>query len=175
MRHRYTNRVVVLITLLLVAAAASIAWRQSRPSAPPPETSSVPGARAPLDQGLVDLGKDVYARACMGCHASNEPGREVPRRLSGQTAELLALEGGPDYLVNLMLYGASGPAAPGQRPLRHPPFGNLSDRELTGVLNFLCSEDDTESALFTPETIARFRSTPRTREEVAASRPTPGG
>lgn len=179
MRHIYTNRVVVLITAMLLAAAALVAWFRSRPPPPLPTPPPAPHGGAAADDRLLDLGAQVYARACLGCHAPDEPDRHVPRRLARQTADLLTHEGGRAYLANLLLYGASGQPAPGGRSLRHPPFATLTDREAAGVLNLILADADPNadadaqpaSAPFTPADIAHARATPLAREDVPASRP----
>jgi len=171
MRHVYTNRVVVLMTVLLLAAAALAAWLRSRPPAPSP--APAPRAGAPTDDRHLEAGRQAWVRACAGCHASGEPGRPVPSRLSRQTEQLAAAEGGRAYLVDLMLYGASAPAEPGARRFRHPPFDTLTDAEIAGVLNLLLAAAEPAPPPFAPADITPARATPRTREDVAASRPRP--
>ena len=78
MRHVYTSRVVCLISALLAGAAVLWAWRQRRPSvalqhaASPVVTSAEANASA--------RGREVYARACIACHASDDAphGRLTP-------------------------------------------------------------------------------------------------
>ena len=169
MRHIYTNRVVILISALLAGAAALWAWRQSRPGAALEHTPA-PGATLTSADGAV-LGREVYARACISCHAPDDPGHTAPSRLRAQTSALLAAEGGRTYVANLLLYGASGQRATetGTRRFRHPPFGELSDQEIANVLNVLPAE--VPVPVFTADEIARLRGTPLSTEQVAAQRP----
>lgn len=63
------------------------------------------------------LGASVFDEHCSGCHVQ-----------VAQAPRLLMAEGGRDYLVNLLLFGAEG-------EVRHPAYDELSDEEIAASLN----------------------------------------
>lgn len=111
----------------------------------------------------------VWEDRCSGCHATLD---YIPA--------LFAAEGGREYLVDLMLFGAQGEARIyGQmQSLRHRPFaGNFDDEQMAGLLNLMLvawgNEDalPTGAELYTPAEIAAARPREVPQDEVLLSRP----
>src|SRR5690606_34411843 len=92
---------------------------------------------------------------CSGCHATLD---YIPA--------LFAADGGREYLIDVMLFGAQGEARIyGQLvSLRHRPFaGTFDDEQMTGLLNLMMVAWGNEEAL--PEATELY-----TAAEVAAAR-----
>jgi hypothetical protein len=182
MRHLYVNRATLLIGLLLVLAAALFGWLRSqglvlvllidqdRLEALDEVGDDPASAPAPDDAwAWRELGADVFAASCQGCHAELP---HLPRFIERGSAR--------DYLVDFMLFGFDGAAViDGERvAFRHPPFARLGDDELAASLNHSLTAWGNEGALpagfelYEPETFEERRDLDLTREEVAEERPT---
>ena len=106
---------------------------------------------------------------CSGCHETLD---YIPA--------LFAAEGGREYLVDLMLFGAQGEARiyGETQSLRHRPFaGNYSDEQIAGLLNLTLVAWGNEEALpdgavlYEPEEIAAARPKEIPQDEVLLTRP----
>ena len=181
MRHTYTNRVVLLITLLLIGMAVLFASVRSSASpasgaaARDPSSNGIPEspdpATAPATQPVqspqatqpspwmnhsawFETGQRVYVSDCADCHASREPGRTVPRALQASVEKILTTETGREDLINVLLHGR------GITRRRHPAFDELSNAELAAVLNFMqvgARDTPPPGEPYTPEQIAVLR------------------
>ncbi len=85
-------------------------------------------------------GAKVYTANCSGCHqvtGQGIPGVFPP--LAGHIPEILAKDGGRDYLIKMMLYGVQG--AMKIKGMNYngvmPAFAQLKDEEIAAVLNHI--------------------------------------
>ena len=119
----------------------------------------------PREQMLAD-GERVYQRNCQACHGrdgSGTPGTFPP--LAGHAPDLLAAEGGRDYLVDVTLYGLGGEIEVKGRTYRGvmPGFDRLDDEQIAAMLNYTATAWGNEDAL--PEDFTLYEP-----EEVRARR-----
>ncbi|RIH86753.1 c-type cytochrome [Calidithermus roseus] len=92
---------------------------------------------------------NVYQQ-CQGCHQTNGtgiPGVFPP--LAGHVPQVLAAKGGREYLINVLLYGLAGEiSVKGQKYSgAMPPFAQLTDEQLAGVLNHISTQWGNDKAL----------------------------
>jgi len=85
-------------------------------------------------------GESVYGANCSSCHQTTGeglPGAFPP--LAGHVPDILAAEGGRDYLVNVLLYGLQGEIQMGGGTYNSvmPGWQQLSDQELADVLTYI--------------------------------------
>jgi hypothetical protein len=196
MRHVYVNRAAIVLAVLLVVSTALFAWWRSQDLAlvvlvdasrleaadgdaeADDEAEAEAEAEADADtaaDGADDdawewevLGGALYAGSCRGCHL----------RLTHVPA-LVAADGGRAYLIDLLLFGFAGEAEIDGSLERfdHPPFAELSDEDVAGVLNHLLvswgNEEDLpdDVALYRPAEVAGARDRDLTPAEVAERRP----
>ncbi|MBA2668599.1 MAG: c-type cytochrome [Trueperaceae bacterium] len=100
-----------------------------------------------------ELGAQVYAANCSGCHQAN--GRGIPGAfppVAGHGAELYALDGGRAYLVDVLLYGLQGAIEVNDQAYNGmmPAWPHLSDDQIAAVLNHIVAgwADEDEPADF---------------------------
>jgi cytochrome c oxidase subunit 2 len=110
-------------------------------------------------------GEAAYAN-CAACHQAN--GRGIPGAfppLAGHMPDLVAREGGREYLIEVVLYGLQGPITVlGNRyDALMPGFGYLSDVDVASLLNYALHAWENDELL--PEDFEAI-----TPEEVAAQR-----
>lgn len=119
--------------------------------------------------GTIDVtaGLRVYNANCLACHqASGDgiPGVFPPLR--GHVSEVLAAEGGREYLVSAVLFGLAGRIEVAGRSYDGlmPSWGHLGDAQLAAVLSYVAtawagphdlSRDD---LVFTPEEVLAARA-----------------
>ncbi len=126
-----------------------------------------------------EQGQSVYTRSCAGCHGAEGAGiAGVFPPLAGHIPELLALEGGANYLIHTIVYGLQGPievdgvAYDGSMP----SWNGLSEADIAAVLNHIAvswGNDETLRAgtvLFAPADVAAVRGQERTAADVLALR-----
>ena len=109
----------------------------SAASEPSPAEASSSGAAIPSVDGAT-----LYARTCAGCHQGN--GQGIPGvfpPLAGHVPALLAADGGRQYLIDVVLFGLTGPITIGGQSYNGmmPPQSDLSDAAVAGVLNHIAS------------------------------------
>lgn len=132
--------------------------------------------QAELAQAIGD-GEHVFEENCIGCHQANGRGvmGAVPPHV-GHTpylAQATGGGGGRDYMINVILHGLEGQivARGEQYDGIMPPFEELSDDEISEVLNYSVNAWGNQSILpadfefFTPEEVAEVRG----KEEAASS------
>ena len=148
MRYNLARGASYIIASALLLVAVGVAWTRSRvvqaevatpahsvstEAAPPP--GSVVG-----DDSGVAADSAIYIRDCRSCHGAGEAsGRRVPP-LRVHTVELFASDGGRDYLIDFIIDGRVRiPDASSGITYRqsHPPFEQLTNAEIAGVLNYL--------------------------------------
>jgi len=120
----------------------------------------------PIENVDTTDGHKVFTANCSACHQATGDGiPAVFPPLKGHVPALLAVEGGRRYLVDVILFGVSGPitAANQRYDGLMPPWGHLSDAQLAAVLNYVASAWDNRLSL-TPGFVAF------TAEEVLATR-----
>lgn len=106
--------------------------------------------------GAVD-GAAIFAANCAACHqASGEGLPSVFPPLAGSEWVV----GDPRVLVNIVLHGVSGDIEVKGETYAGmmPPFPQLSDEEISGVLSYIRSSWGNASEAITPEFIAAERS-----------------
>ena len=108
-------------------------------------------APAEADGAVAELpdGGEVYA-VCAGCHQQNGqgiPGAFPP--LAGHAPTLYAAEGGPEFLVNVLLYGLQGEITVNGATYNGlmPAWQQLSNEEIAAVLNHILTSWGNEAEL----------------------------
>ncbi|MDZ7707973.1 MAG: cytochrome c [Trueperaceae bacterium] len=150
-------------------------------AAPDDQTAAddaAPAAQA--DAPEVD-GEAVYASNCTACHQATGQGipGAFPPLAGGHAAELASVEGGRDYLIHAMLYGVQGQLVVNGTSYSGvmPAWQQLSDGQISAVLNYVTTAWDNEDALaddvapFTPDQIAAARGEGLSASDVLESRP----
>jgi mono/diheme cytochrome c family protein len=94
---------------------------------------------AEADFDWVPLGEAAYAN-CMACHQLN--GQGVPGAfppLAGHTPELIALEGGREFMIKTVLYGLQGQITVLGNTYNAimAPLPYMSDTDIAAVLNYV--------------------------------------
>ncbi|WP_117237428.1 c-type cytochrome [Thermus sediminis] len=122
-------------------------------------------------------GARLYAQ-CAGCHQANGqgiPGAFPP--LAGHMAEILAKQGGREYLIRTLLWGLQGPIE--VRGVRYngvmPAYNQWRDEEIAAVLNHIATAwgDDKKVQGFRPftaEEVRRLRGQRLTPQQVLEER-----
>jgi mono/diheme cytochrome c family protein len=107
-------------------------------------------------------GAKIYAQ-CAGCHQANGqgiPGAFPP--LAGHVAEILAKQGGREYLIRVLLWGLQGQIE--VRGMKYngvmPGYAQLKDEEIAAVLNHIATAwgDDKKVKGFKPFTAAEVKA-----------------
>ena len=127
------------LTSIEVAAQDAAAADQ-----PAPEVAPADGAAAALPDG-----SEVYA-VCAGCHQAE--GQGVPGAfppLAGHAPTLYNAEGGPAFLVNVLLYGLQGEITVDGATYNGlmPAWQQLSNEEIAAVLNHILTSWGNEAEL----------------------------
>jgi cytochrome c oxidase subunit 2 len=123
-------------------------------------------------------GEAAYAN-CVACHQAN--GQGVPGAfppLAGHMPELVALEGGREYLINVVLYGLQGPITVLGNPYNAvmAGLGYLSDEDIAASLNYSLHAWGNDALLpedfevITPEEVAAQRDQGLSPSDVYALR-----
>ncbi len=158
--------VLVLVIVLAAARTDGFAVTVGAEAAPPA------AAEVSEEQPWFDLGMEVWDESCYGCHADLT---YIP--------ELFLAEDGRLYLLELMLFGVRGEVVIEgfATNLRHRPYANFEDEELSAVLNYMLVAWGNEEQLpsdpppvfYTPEEVVAARAPERSNEEVLERRPNP--
>ncbi|APD08836.1 MULTISPECIES: cytochrome C-552 [Thermus] len=107
-------------------------------------------------------GAKLYAQ-CAGCHQANGqglPGAFPP--LAGHVAEILAKQGGREYLIKVLLWGLQGQIE--VKGMKYngamPGFNGLKDEEIAALLNHIATAwgDDKKVQGFKPFTAAEVKA-----------------
>jgi len=121
------------------------------------------------DHAWFDTGMALWDAHCYSCHA------EVP-----YVSELFVADGGRDYLIDLMLYGAQGEAEifGAVEMLRHRPYGgSFDDDQMSALLNLMLVAWGNDEALppdaefYTPDEVGAARGRDVSPQEVIERRP----
>ena len=96
-------------------------------------------AAGPVASAEQKPGQQAY-QLCATCHQQNGeglPGAFPP--LAGHVPQLLAAEGGRDYVVHVLLYGMQGPITVDGKNYNGamPSWAHLSDAELAAVIDYV--------------------------------------
>jgi mono/diheme cytochrome c family protein len=175
MRHFIANVATYTIAVLLVGGAALFAWMRSAQLVITDE-ATVLAAADPAYAREFDwerLGRASYERNCRTCHLGDGSGWDQYPGLS-HTAALFGAPGGPEYLIDVHVYGLTSDRW--RAPM--PPMGHIQDAELAAVLNHVLSSFGnqrarSEGALYEPADIAARRGLGETPWTVNARRPAP--
>ena len=113
-------------------------------------------------------GAAVFTQNCLMCHqagAAGLPG-QFPR-LAGRIAVISGTPKGRAYLIDVLTYGMAGKIAVDEQSIigLMPPFTQLSNEEVAGVLSYVQSLGEAPGAAAPANTPAAF-----TAEEVRAGR-----
>jgi hypothetical protein len=175
MRHIYVNRAVYILATLLVVATAAFAYLRSEGFVLAvflPETRI---ADADPADGVIDdewdwrsLGETIFVGQCRSCHAA-----------LGHLGEVVAAEGGRDYLIEFMLYGFDGEAEiDGQMiDFYHDPFDDYSNEAIAAVSNHMLVSWGNADVLpetfefYVPDEIEAFRDRDLSPEDMPERRP----
>ena len=120
-------------------------------------------------QAWFDTGMALWDARCYGCHA------DVP-----YVSELFVADGGREYLIDLMLYGAQGEAEifGAVEVLRHRAYGDaFDDDEMSALLNLMLVAWGNDEALppdavfYTPDEVGAARGRDVHPSEVIERRP----
>jgi cytochrome c oxidase subunit 2 len=154
-------------------ASSDTASSDTATVAMPPAGGEMLASAAPSDWH--DIGAQVYGNNCVSCHQATGQGivGAFPP-LAGHTPELVSVEGGREYLKNLVLYGLQGSIAVDGANYNGimPAWSQLSDEQLASTLNYVLTEWGNESSLpadfelFSAAEIATARGTQHTGIEV---------
>ncbi|GLV47733.1 cytochrome c-552 [Thermus sp. LT1-2-5] len=107
-------------------------------------------------------GAKLYAQ-CAGCHQANGqgiPGAFPP--LAGHVAEILAKQGGREYLIKVLLWGLQGQIE--VKGMKYngamPAYNGLKDEEIAALLNHIATAwgDDKKVQGFKPFTPAEVKA-----------------
>lgn len=176
--HALSSRLCPLLWLLW-AAACSTQATQPMPEVPPvPRHAACP---APGDAHIQLTGQRVYTRLCANCHQTQGqglPGIFPP--LAGHAARLGQTPEGRAYLVQLVLWGLSGPITVGGKIYQNvmpPQAASLSDEEVAAVLAYVNYAFDNchsfaQMPSFAPADVAAARKVPSSGLETFNKRRT---
>jgi len=122
--------------------------------------------------GAVD-GAAVYAANCAACHGpagAGIAGAFPP--LAGHAADIAAIEGGRDYLIDAMLYGLMGPIEVDGVSYNGvmPAWGQLGDEQIAAALDHIVSLDGPAADPFTADEVAAQRGRGLAAADVLAIR-----
>lgn len=127
----------------------------------------VSAQETPIGEADTAAGEATYNQVCMACHMAN--GEGVPSAfppLAGHFAELVELEGGREYVTNVVLFGLMGPITVdgvAYNSVMTPHEAMFDDEQVADVLNFVATAWENAEQL--PEGFLAF-----TADEVAAER-----
>lgn len=136
------------------------------------------GFAAAQDFDWAELGEATYAN-CVGCHQANGEGivGAFPS-LAGHLPNVVAKEGGREYIINVLVYGLQGELTVLGDTINSvmPAWGTLSDEQIAAVLNHeLHSWGNADSlaedfVIITPEEVAAQRDQGLSPEDVLGLR-----
>lgn len=133
----------------VLALAAGAAWGQSPPA------SAAPAA----DAAAQAAGQKLYARHCLSCHQAD--GYGVPNMqpaIKGGTW----VKGDPKALALFVMTGGFDSAGRKEGAGSHnvmPPFRQLPDEELAGILSYIREKFGEGAPAVTPAVVAEARAT----------------
>ena len=122
-------------------------------------------------------GAKIYAQ-CAGCHQANGqgiPGAFPP--LAGHVAEILAKQGGREYLIRVLLWGLQGQIE--VKGMKYngvmPGFAQLKDEEIAAILNHIATAWGDDKKVkgfkpFTPAEVKALRDKKLTAQQVLEDR-----
>src|SRR5690554_3660085 len=134
----------------------------------------------PIGEVDTSAGEATYGSACVACHMQNGAG--VPSAfppLAGHFPELVAVEGGRDYVTNVVLFGLMGPIqvdGVAYNGLMTPHEGMFNDQQVADVLNYVAVAWDNAALLpegfeaFTADEVAEQRAASLTSQQVHEQR-----
>lgn len=117
-------------------ATAIATYLKNVPPHTQPTQRLLPSEQAP-QPGVVNLGADVYKRACADCHGDDGRGKDAAYPPLRDAASITAPD--PINAVRVVLYGGMAPTTAGNpRPYSMPPFvQQLSAAEIAAVINYV--------------------------------------
>ncbi len=134
----------------------------------------------PITEADTSAGETIFNTNCMACHQTNGqgiPGAFPP--LAGHLPDVLTLDGGREYAVDVVLYGLQGAINVNDMAYNSvmTPWATMfDDEQLAAVLNYAATAWDNAAALpegfvaFTAEDIAVQRATALDADGVYAKR-----
>lgn len=139
LRMRREAWLVLGMLLVIVVLAGAIVYSmylfQQRQQAAQAEAATAPAA---TDSADVMPGEQRYAQSCAACHGIDGTGRRGSfPPLAGHMPDLVARDGGREYIIDVLLYGLSGPIEIDGVAYRGfmAPVSRLDDSEVAEVLN----------------------------------------
>lgn len=112
-------------------------YDQARLAQEAPE--AVAGAEAGVSPSFV-VGETVYNQNCAGCHQADGTGiASVFPPLVEHVVHVYQVDGGREYLIDVLLYGLQGPIIAEGTTYDGvmPAWSQLSDEEIAGTLNYV--------------------------------------
>jgi mono/diheme cytochrome c family protein len=141
----------------VLALASVAAWGQAPPAgAQAPAVATAPTASA---ADTAQFGQKSYARHCLSCHQAD--GYGVPNMqpaIKGGTW----VQGDPKALALFVMTGGFDSAGRKEGAGSHnvmPPFRQLSDDELAGILSYIREKFGEGASAVTPAVVAEARAT----------------
>lgn len=151
-----------------------IGWIEVLPASQWAAVQEEPAAAEPGAASTAAIGAEVYARNCASCHGpagAGLAGAFPP--LAGHAADLAALDGGRELLIDTLLYGLQGPiqVAGSNYAGVMPAWPQLGDEQIAAVLDHLLGlgADPAEPA-FSPEMVAERRGQGLSADQVHTHR-----
>ena len=133
------SRAGIALAVILVLAGFSTYLLVDRSGAPEQEVAD------DTEEALADApdwyrdGARAYERHCAACHQvdGSGSGRNFPP-LAEHVPKVLTVEGGREYLIDVILYGIGGEIEVLRQRYRGqmPGFGRISDVEIAALLNY---------------------------------------
>jgi mono/diheme cytochrome c family protein len=150
-----------LFVLLVLVIALVIYGGVGQPG-PAPQSVSLAvasaGAQTKADAPSEGLGEQIYNGKCSGCHRKD--GRGVYGLFAPLAKDPVVTQTSPRDVIQAVLFGRHGSIIGGvtYRVYMPPWAGQLSDKEIAAVINFVRSKWGNNAPPVTPAEVAKIRS-----------------
>ncbi len=147
-----------------------IGWIEVLPASQWAAAQEEAAAAEPGSASTAAIGAEVYARNCASCHGpagAGLAGAFPP--LAGHAADLAALDGGRELLIDTLLYGLQGPiqVAGSNYAGVMPAWPQLGDEQIAAVLDHLLGLGAAPAEpAFSPEMVAERRGQGLSADQV---------
>lgn len=121
----------------------------------------------PISEVDTSVGETIYNSVCLACHMMNGEGTPYAfPPLNNHFNDLVAVEGGREYVIDVVLFGLMGAITVNDIPYNSvmtPHIGMFDDQQVADVLNYVATAWDNAAQL--PDGFLAF-----TADEVGALR-----
>lgn len=121
----------------------------------------------PIGEVDTAAGEAIYGSTCVACHGPTGEGTPFAfPPLAGHFPELVSVEGGREYVIDVVLFGLMGPIevdGVAYNTVMTPHVGQLDDQQVADVLNYVATAWENAGQL--PEGFEAY-----TADEVAPHR-----